>query len=123
MDSCGAAFWCVGFMKGTALVRDSPRNTVFYVIASGAPGFDVSKGFASNGYGAHSPAVIRQSYFDEPPLFSMMLMIVSPTTNTVPATISPNEIKNPTMRSSFMLLAYSQETSNQSTICHLQSRC
>jgi len=28
---------------------------VLYVIASGAPGFDVSSGFASNGYGAHSP--------------------------------------------------------------------
>ena len=28
---------------------------VLFVIASGAPGFDVSKGFASNGYGAHSP--------------------------------------------------------------------
>ncbi|MBI5069127.1 MAG: aquaporin Z [Deltaproteobacteria bacterium] len=28
---------------------------VLYVVASGAPGFDVSKGFASNGYGAHSP--------------------------------------------------------------------
>jgi len=28
---------------------------VLYVIASGAPGFDVSKGFASNGYGVHSP--------------------------------------------------------------------
>jgi aquaporin Z len=28
---------------------------VLYVIASGAPGFDISKGFASNGYGAHSP--------------------------------------------------------------------
>lgn len=26
-----------------------------YVIASGAPGFDLSKGFASNGNGAHSP--------------------------------------------------------------------
>jgi aquaporin Z len=26
-----------------------------YVIASGAPGFDVSKGFATNGYGSHSP--------------------------------------------------------------------
>lgn len=26
-----------------------------YVIASGAPGFDVSAGFASNGFGAHSP--------------------------------------------------------------------
>ncbi|MDD3380076.1 MAG: aquaporin Z [Rugosibacter sp.] len=28
---------------------------VLYVIASGAPGFDVSAGFASNGFGAHSP--------------------------------------------------------------------
>ena len=28
---------------------------ILYVIASGAPGFDVSKGFASNGYGLHSP--------------------------------------------------------------------
>ncbi|QSA98159.1 aquaporin Z [Methylococcus sp. EFPC2] len=28
---------------------------VLYVIASGAEGFDVAKGFASNGYGEHSP--------------------------------------------------------------------
>src|SRR5690348_3935581 len=28
---------------------------VLYVIASGTADFDVSKGFASNGYGAHSP--------------------------------------------------------------------
>jgi aquaporin Z len=28
---------------------------VLYVIASGTAGFDVTKGFASNGYGAHSP--------------------------------------------------------------------
>jgi aquaporin Z len=28
---------------------------VLYVIASGAPGFDASGGFASNGYGEHSP--------------------------------------------------------------------
>jgi len=28
---------------------------VLYVIASGAAGFDVSQGFASNGYGEHSP--------------------------------------------------------------------
>ena len=28
---------------------------VLYMIASGAPGFDVTKGFASNGYGEHSP--------------------------------------------------------------------
>ena len=30
-------------------------GAVLYTMASGAPGFDVSKGFASNGYGAHSP--------------------------------------------------------------------
>src|SRR5204863_6611764 len=30
-------------------------GAVLYVIASGAPDFDVAKGFASNGYGAHSP--------------------------------------------------------------------
>src|SRR5580693_5136502 len=28
---------------------------VLYLIASGKPGFDASAGFASNGYGAHSP--------------------------------------------------------------------
>lgn len=28
---------------------------VLYMIASGAPGFDVANGFASNGYGTHSP--------------------------------------------------------------------
>lgn len=30
-------------------------GAVLYVIASGATGFEVSKGFASNGYGVHSP--------------------------------------------------------------------
>jgi aquaporin Z len=30
-------------------------GAVLYLIASGAPGFDAAKGFAANGYGAHSP--------------------------------------------------------------------
>ncbi len=30
-------------------------GAILYAIASGAPSFDVTKGFASNGYGAHSP--------------------------------------------------------------------
>jgi aquaporin Z len=30
-------------------------GAVLYLIASGAPAFDVTKGFASNGYGPHSP--------------------------------------------------------------------
>jgi aquaporin Z len=29
--------------------------SVLYAIASGAPGFDIAKGFAANGYGEHSP--------------------------------------------------------------------
>jgi aquaporin Z len=32
-----------------------PAAALLYAIASGAAGFDVSKGFASNGYEAHSP--------------------------------------------------------------------
>jgi aquaporin Z len=36
-------------------------GAVLYLIASGAPGFDVSKGFASNGYGAHRRAATRCS--------------------------------------------------------------
>lgn len=36
----------VGAVIGAALL---------YLIASGGPGFDVAKGFASNGYGEHSP--------------------------------------------------------------------
>ena len=36
----------VGGVVGAALL---------YLIASGAPGFDLAKGFASNGYGEHSP--------------------------------------------------------------------
>jgi aquaporin Z len=30
-------------------------GAVLYLIASGAPGFDLAKGFAANGYGEHSP--------------------------------------------------------------------
>ena len=30
-------------------------STLLYVIASGAPGFDLAAGFASNGFGEHSP--------------------------------------------------------------------
>jgi len=30
-------------------------SAVLYLIASGAAGFDLAKGFASNGYGEHSP--------------------------------------------------------------------
>lgn len=37
------------------LIGGIAAAAVLYFIASGAPGFDVAKGFASNGYGEHSP--------------------------------------------------------------------
>ena len=40
---------------GRAGRRRGRRRALLYVIASGAAGFDVAKGFASNGYDAHSP--------------------------------------------------------------------
>jgi aquaporin Z len=40
---------------GAQVVGGILGGLVLYLIASGAPGFDVSKGFASNGFGAYSP--------------------------------------------------------------------
>ncbi len=51
---------------------------VLYVIASGAPGFDVSKGFASNGYGAHSPGgySLFAAFLTEVVMTAMFLFII-----------------------------------------------
>lgn len=65
---------------------------VLYVIASGAPGFDVANGFASNGYGAHSPGgysltaallceVVMTLFF--------MLIILGATDKRVPSGFAP----------------------------------
>jgi aquaporin Z len=65
---------------------------VLYVIASGAPGFDASKGFASNGYGMHSPGgysllaalvteVVMTAFF--------LLVILGSTDERAPAGFAP----------------------------------
>ena len=67
-------------------------GAVLYVIASGAPGFDVSNGFASNGYGAHSPGgysltsalvteVVMTAFF--------LLIIIGATGRRTPAGFAP----------------------------------
>ncbi len=67
-------------------------GAVLYVIASGAVGFDVSKGFASNGYGAHSPGgytlvaalvteVVMTAFF--------LLVIMGATDKRAPAGFAP----------------------------------
>lgn len=67
-------------------------GAVLYVIASGAPAFDVSNGFASNGYGAHSPGgysltsalvteVVMTAFF--------LLIIIGATDRRAPAGFAP----------------------------------
>lgn len=51
---------------------------VLYLIASGKPGFDVSVGFASNGYGAHSPGgySLMAALITEVVMTMMFLLII-----------------------------------------------
>src|SRR3990167_7725154 len=51
---------------------------VLYLIASGKPGFDVSNGFASNGYGLHSPGgySLLAAFITEVVMTMMFLFII-----------------------------------------------
>ena len=53
-------------------------GAVLYLIASGAPGFDLAKGFASNGYGAHSPGgySLLAGFVTEVVMTAMFLFII-----------------------------------------------
>ena len=65
---------------------------VLYVIASGAPGFDVSKGFASNGYDAHSPGQYSMMvcFLTEVVMTMMFLFIIMGATHgRAPAGFAP----------------------------------
>jgi aquaporin Z len=65
---------------------------VLYVIASGAPGFDISKGFASNGYGAHSPggySLLAGLVSEVVMTMFFLLIILSVTDKRAPAGFAP----------------------------------
>jgi aquaporin Z len=77
---------------GSQVLGAIAAGAVLYVIASGAAGFDVSKGFASNGYGAHSPGgyslaaalvteVVMTAFF--------LLIIMGATDKRAPAGFAP----------------------------------
>ncbi|HKN14394.1 MAG TPA: aquaporin Z, partial [Candidatus Binatus sp.] len=53
-------------------------STVLFVIASGAAGFDVSAGFAANGYGEHSPGgySLGAAFVAEVVLTFMFLIVI-----------------------------------------------
>lgn len=65
---------------------------VLYVIASGAAGFDVSKGFASNGYGAHSPggySLVAALVTEVVMTLFFLLVILGATDTRAPAGFAP----------------------------------
>lgn len=67
-------------------------GAVLYVIASGAPGFDVSKGFASNGYGTHSPggySLIAALVTEVVMTMFFLLVILGATDKRAPAGFAP----------------------------------
>lgn len=65
---------------------------VLYIIASGAAGFDVSKGFASNGYGAHSPggySLLAALVSEVVMTLFFLLVILGATDKRAPAGFAP----------------------------------
>ena len=65
---------------------------VLYFIASGAPGFDVSAGFASNGYGAHSPgqySMMAGLVCEVVMTFMFLMIILGSTDRRAPAGFAP----------------------------------
>lgn len=65
---------------------------VLYIIASGAPGFDVTKGFASNGYGAHSPggySLLAALVTEVVMTMFFLLVILGATDKRAPAGFAP----------------------------------
>ena len=67
-------------------------GAVLYVIASGAPGFDVSKGFATNGYGTHSPggySLVAVLVTEVVMTMFFLLVILGATDHRAPAGFAP----------------------------------
>jgi aquaporin Z len=67
-------------------------GAVLYLIASGAPGFDVSKGFAANGYAAHSPggySLLAALVTEVVMTMFFLLVILGATDKRAPAGFAP----------------------------------
>jgi aquaporin Z len=77
---------------GAQLVGAVAASAVLYAVASGAAGFDVASGFASNGYGAHSPGgySMTAAFIAELVLtFFFLVVILGATDSRAPAGFAP----------------------------------
>ncbi len=92
--------WAAGRFEGSKLLPYIVAQVlgaivaagILYIIASGAPGFDASAGFASNGYGAQSPGgySLLSALVCEVVMTAMFLVvIIGATDNRAPAGLAP----------------------------------
>jgi len=77
---------------GAQVVGGIVGSAVLYSIASGAPGFDLAAGFASNGFGAHSPGgyALGSAFIAEVVLtLAFLFIILGATDSRAPAGFAP----------------------------------
>jgi len=77
---------------GAQVVGGIAGSAVLYSIASGAPGFDLAAGFASNGFGAHSPGgyALGSAFIAEVVLtLAFLFIILGATDSRAPAGFAP----------------------------------
>jgi aquaporin Z len=92
--------WAAGRFKGSELpgyilaqvLGGLAAGGVLYLIASGKAGFDVTQGFASNGYGAHSPGgytMLAAALTELVMTAFFLLIILGATSRRAPAGFAP----------------------------------
>lgn len=69
---------CIGPYVVSQVIGAIVAATILYAIAVGSPAFDLAKGFAANGYGAHSPGQYSMisGFIAEVVLTMMFLFII-----------------------------------------------
>ena len=92
--------WSAGRIKASGILPYWLAQTVgaiaaaaaLYVVADGAPGFDVALGFASNGFGEHSPggySMISALVAEVLLTFFFLIIILGVTDSRAPAGFAP----------------------------------
>ncbi len=77
---------------GAQLVGGIAGAAVLLAVASGAPGFDAGAGFASNGYGAHSPggySLAAAALVEAVLTAGFLLVILGATAKRAPSALAP----------------------------------